>query len=221
MAHSQETQIALNRVLYPVTTLGPGKRLGIWFQGCSIRCDGCISVDTWANPRNFTSVKTLMTRISDKLIESSGITITGGEPFDQFDALEALLSEIKLFSQKDVLIYTGYSFRQIFSRMEKILDLFDAIITGPFDSFSGQTKALMGSDNQELHIVSERGQELFKPFLSKKPSRKLDVLFKKNGETVFAGIPLLGDFSHLKVNLAIQGHRITTCEHQLEKKFGE
>ncbi|MCT5046402.1 radical SAM protein, partial [Pseudomonas aeruginosa] len=27
--------------------MGTGRRLGIWFQGCSIRCPGCISADTW------------------------------------------------------------------------------------------------------------------------------------------------------------------------------
>ena len=39
--------ISLSRVHFPVTTLGPGQRLGLWFQGCSIRCAGCISADTW------------------------------------------------------------------------------------------------------------------------------------------------------------------------------
>ncbi|HAU1321526.1 TPA: radical SAM protein, partial [Legionella pneumophila] len=39
--------IYISRVHFPVTTLGPGHRIGIWFQGCSIRCPGCISTDTW------------------------------------------------------------------------------------------------------------------------------------------------------------------------------
>ena len=42
------TPISLSRLHFPVTTLGPGRRIGIWFQGCSIRCPGCISADTWA-----------------------------------------------------------------------------------------------------------------------------------------------------------------------------
>ena len=41
-------QIGLNRVHFPVTALGPGRRVGIWLQGCSIRCPGCMSLDTWA-----------------------------------------------------------------------------------------------------------------------------------------------------------------------------
>ncbi|WP_461325238.1 4Fe-4S cluster-binding domain-containing protein [Bradyrhizobium diazoefficiens] len=40
-------RISVSRIHFPVTTLGPGRRLGIWFQGCSIRCPGCISMDTW------------------------------------------------------------------------------------------------------------------------------------------------------------------------------
>ena len=40
--------IAINKAHYPVTVLGPGQRIGIWFQGCRIHCPGCVSQDTWA-----------------------------------------------------------------------------------------------------------------------------------------------------------------------------
>lgn len=40
-------RMILSRLHFPVTTLGPGRRIGVWFQGCSIRCAGCISRDTW------------------------------------------------------------------------------------------------------------------------------------------------------------------------------
>ncbi len=33
----------LNRIQYPVNNLGNGKRIGIWVQGCSLSCKGCIS----------------------------------------------------------------------------------------------------------------------------------------------------------------------------------
>ncbi len=39
--------ILLNKAHFPVTVLGPGRRIGIWLQGCSIGCAGCISQDTW------------------------------------------------------------------------------------------------------------------------------------------------------------------------------
>jgi len=35
------TAIAISRAHFPISTLGPGLRLGVWMQGCSIRCKGC------------------------------------------------------------------------------------------------------------------------------------------------------------------------------------
>ena len=40
--------LVVNRVHFPVTALGPGRRLGVWVQGCSIGCAGCLAHDTWA-----------------------------------------------------------------------------------------------------------------------------------------------------------------------------
>ena len=57
------TTIAISRIHYPVTTLGPGKRIGIWMQGCSIRCPGCISADTWAPGRGVVRVRSVIERI--------------------------------------------------------------------------------------------------------------------------------------------------------------
>ena len=39
--------ILVNKAHYPVSVLGHGKRIGIWLQGCSIRCRSCCSLDTW------------------------------------------------------------------------------------------------------------------------------------------------------------------------------
>ncbi len=37
--------ILLNKAHFPVTVLGPGRRIGLWLQGCTIRCRGCVSQD--------------------------------------------------------------------------------------------------------------------------------------------------------------------------------
>ena len=36
-------KIRVRFIHFPVETLGPGRRVGVWLQGCSIRCVGCIS----------------------------------------------------------------------------------------------------------------------------------------------------------------------------------
>jgi anaerobic ribonucleoside-triphosphate reductase activating protein len=80
------TSIALSRLHFPVTTLGPGRRIGIWLQGCSIRCPGCISADTWAAAQGQTTTEAVVDAIILWLPDAEGITVSGGEPFDQPEA---------------------------------------------------------------------------------------------------------------------------------------
>src|SRR5215831_1013285 len=88
-------RISISRIHFPVSTLGPGQRIGIWFQGCSIRCPGCISMDTWAEGRGITTVEEVINSIIPWLSKADGITISGGEPFDQPDALLELTARIR------------------------------------------------------------------------------------------------------------------------------
>src|SRR4029077_956889 len=44
---SSQATLELNKAHWPVTVLGPGRRIGLWVQGCTIRCRGCVSQDTW------------------------------------------------------------------------------------------------------------------------------------------------------------------------------
>ena len=102
-------EIHISRLHFPVTTLGPGHRVGIWFQGCTIRCNGCIAVDTWQQETGQTTVESVIDLVGQWSNDADGITITGGEPFDQSSALIALLRMLKKLRVRDVLVYTGYS----------------------------------------------------------------------------------------------------------------
>lgn len=68
--------------------LGPSPRYIVWFHGCSRNCPGCIAID-W-NRKNFPAFE-LSVRTMVEIIQQSGniegITISGGEPFLQIDAL--------------------------------------------------------------------------------------------------------------------------------------
>jgi anaerobic ribonucleoside-triphosphate reductase activating protein len=208
-------KIALSRVHYPVRSLGPGRRLGIWFQGCSIRCPGCISADTWASDRGVTSVDELFEAVSPWLSWSDGVTVSGGEPFDQPDALHELLLKIRHASRGDILLYTGYTFESLSSQLCHFEGLIDAMITDPFDRKVSRTMALRGSDNQRLIWLTALGEERFAPYeRAVGPSdRSLDVMFDDaTGEIWFAGIPRDDDFQRLTTMLEKQGHKATTTE---------
>src|SRR5919197_588417 len=90
------TSLLLAKAHYPVTTLGPGTRAGLWTQGCTIGCVGCLSRDTWhPDPRTAVPVGTVLGWLASLPGPVDGVTISGGEPFQQPDALAALLHGIR------------------------------------------------------------------------------------------------------------------------------
>lgn len=201
-------KLALSRVHFPVTTLGPGNRIGIWFQGCRIRCKGCISVDTWDESKGHTTVNDVSAAVTPWLPEADGVTISGGEPFDQPEALIELLGSLVLRPDQDVLVYSGYAIEQLASVLASCGGRIDALISDPFDEGAPQSLPLRGSDNQRLHFLTERGRRVFAKYseiVTNDPPR-LDVMFDASGTVWLAGIPRQGDMARLRAVLAERGH---------------
>jgi anaerobic ribonucleoside-triphosphate reductase activating protein len=201
--------IAISRLHFPVTTLGPGRRVGVWVQGCSIRCPGCISADTWSSNRGKTTVDEVIQTLELWIPEADGLTVSGGEPFEQPEALEALLRNWRRRSSGDVLVFTGYLFSEIESWMFARPGLIDVVVAGPYMRGAPQTRALRGSDNQTIHILTDAGRQ-FSAYerIAQPEDRKLDVMFDADGGVWFAGIPARGDFQRLRAALNAQGHRV-------------
>jgi anaerobic ribonucleoside-triphosphate reductase activating protein len=208
--------IAISRIHFPVTTLGPGRRIGIWFQGCSIRCPGCISMDTWAPGRGITTIDEVVNAIAKWIPAAGGITISGGEPFDQPIALLELLKRLRSITEADVLVFTGHPWTKVMETVDASPGLIDALVTGPFDVNQTQTLDLRGSDNQELHFLTAIGHERFAPFQRPitEAERALDVMFDDRGDVWFAGIPGRDDFRRLQEMLEKAGASLSTSEDQ-------
>ncbi|PJG50615.1 radical SAM protein [Bradyrhizobium forestalis] len=206
--------VNLSRIHFPVTTLGPGRRIGIWLQGCSIRCPGCISMDTWAHGRGTTTVEEVVEAVSPWLSTADGITISGGEPFDQREALFDLLARLRTRTKADILVFTGYPLTAISEALATSPSLIDAVVSGPFDIDEKQTLALRGSDNQELHLMTALGRARFASFdrpIDDK-DRTFDVMFDDNGDVWLAGIPARGDFRRLRNMLESGGSTLRISE---------
>lgn len=208
-------KFALSRIHYPVRSLGPGARVGIWFQGCSIRCRGCISSDTWAPDRGLTTVNDVIELTRNWLAQADGVTISGGEPFDQTDALCDLLTRIRRAHQGDILVYSGYSVESLAPKLAAFDGLIDALIADPFDSDAAQSLALRGSDNQRLLTFTPLGETRYRSFdrALNRFDRQLDIMFDDTtGQVWFAGIPRRGDLGRLAALLSANGHNIATTE---------
>lgn len=217
---SENTELALSRLHFPVTTLGPGKRIGIWFQGCSIRCKGCISVDTWPFHKPDIKIETLLETISPWIDQSDGVTISGGEPFDQPDALVALVKTLKALTSQSILVFTGYGLEKISAVLSRANGCIDALMSEPYQWRQPQTLALRGSDNQQLHLLTPLGKREFAGFdrLRTEQDNRLDIMFDESGTVWLAGIPKHQDFQRLKQLMKQQGHKIKTTGHPLIMK---
>ena len=56
----------VDRVLYPVISLGPGNRLCIWVSGCNARCNGCANPELWTQkPEQYISVENIYAVINN------------------------------------------------------------------------------------------------------------------------------------------------------------
>ena len=97
---------------------GPGVRSVLWLQGCTLACKGCWNTQFWS-PRGG-----IQTDVSSILAEweqqdgLEGITLLGGEPFQQLEATEALITGAKRLGLT-VFVYTGYTMDEFSPAMER------------------------------------------------------------------------------------------------------
>ena len=209
--------VGVSRVHFPVTGLGPGHRVGIWFQGCSIRCPGCMSRDTWSRARTKTSLKDLMSLIEPWLERADGVTISGGEPFDQPEALRELLTALRPAGRLSTLVYSGYAFEALQARHADILAVLDVLISEPFDESDPQRKPLRGSANQRVHCFTDAGVTLWRQAKSEwsLSGAKLDLIAGEDGALWLAGVPGPGDLERLSRQLGSAGLALRTSAGRL------
>jgi anaerobic ribonucleoside-triphosphate reductase activating protein len=137
---------------------GPGDRFVIWTQGCRKMCKNCYNPETWSHYRNnLVDIDFLVEEIKNS--NSTGVTISGGDPFEQPEELFYLLGKIKQLDLSDgVIVFSGYTMDQIrgVRELEKSLDYIDVLIDGLYIEEKRITNGLAGSSNQEFHFLSDK-----------------------------------------------------------------
>jgi len=164
--------IYINSILFPIKTLGPGNRIGIWFQGCSIRCKGCMSKHTWEKEEKYLiNIKNILEKIKDSGLKR--ITISGGEPFEQPEELKELLIEIKKLGIEDTIIYSGLKKENILKNFPWIKELCGLLISEPFEENKPSNFAYKGSENQIATVF--KNVKSYQKFLKEK-RKKIQVI---------------------------------------------
>lgn len=210
-------KLQLNKAHYPVTALGPGRRIGIWTQGCSIRCPGCVSLDTWATDRSKAiDVDELLgwcRRVSGGAPQ--GITISGGEPFDQPRALGQLLAGFarwrhSLTEPFDVLCYSGYRLEKLKKEHAALLARIDAVICDPYVEGLPTERWWRGSDNQRLVPLTPLGQARYAAYVDAPADAPKRFQVVADAKRIwFVGIPHRGDLERIEAACAERGLALT------------
>ncbi|MEK7663193.1 MAG: 4Fe-4S cluster-binding domain-containing protein [Actinomycetota bacterium] len=206
------TVFNLNKAHYPVTVLGRGRRIGIWFQGCSIHCTGCVSQDTWDHHGGARiAVDDLLewckaVSASDRL---DGITLSGGEPFEQPDALLALLEQLVLWRRQqsldfDILCYSGFPYRRLAEQFSQHLKLIDILCPEPYVGKLASPLLWRGSPNQPLLDMTKRGTQALVGLESTASTRGFQVDVR-DGRIWFIGIPDRGDMARMEALVHSRG----------------
>ena len=142
---------------------GPGLRFVVFVQGRSHNCPGCQNPDTH-NPDGGREVDVL--NLVEEMLKNplcEGLTISGGEPFDQ----AAETSRLALWAQlkdKTVWTYTGYRFEDLLKRedpfVRSLIRCSDVLVDGPFvQSMKSYEAKFRGSTNQRLIDVQKSLEE--------------------------------------------------------------
>jgi len=186
--------IYINLIHYPTLSLGPGKRVGVWTQGCSIRCKGCMSKHTWEKDKKYlNSVGNIYKKVLS--YQSSNITISGGEPFDQSEALFEFLKLIR-DNFDDILIYSGYKYEYLKNKFPYIFKYIDVLIDGPFEQSQPTNKIYKGSENQRILLFNKKLIDKYILFMTQ-TKRNLQFI-QSDKEIYILGIPHINDYQKIK-----------------------
>ena len=147
----------IKRICYPINTLGPGSRVGIWVTGCKNNCSGCMSPELRELESgcdySIAEISQMLKRIPHPI---DGFTISGGEPFLQASALNALIDMICTDFSSDIIVYSGYTLRELHETadpdVENILRNISVLIDGPYIDELNDGVGIRGSSNQTVHV---------------------------------------------------------------------
>ena len=147
--------LCLERIYYPVLTLGYGKRLGVWTRGCRRGCYGCTSPLLQDYDGKSQEVEKIIHAFPENF-RADGLTLSGGEPFDQTDGILELIRWFTREISEDVLVYTGYTLEELRARedpaTDEVLGLIAVLIDGPYVAALNDGRGIRGSSNQRIYI---------------------------------------------------------------------
>jgi len=138
-------------------TDGPGLRLAVFAQGCTHGCKGCHNPHTHAvDGGEVISTESILEKAKNNPL-LDGVTLTGGEPFLQADAMAEIARGAHQMGL-NVIAFTGFVWEDLIQHADalRLLQHCDFVIDGKFDeSLRSLDLEFKGSANQRLIDVKK------------------------------------------------------------------
>ena len=180
------------RFLPATVAEGPGRRAALWVQGCSIRCPGCFNPHSWAagagEPVGWAELAGAV-RQAAATHGIEGLTLLGGEPFDQAGPLADLARAVR-DEGLSVMTFTGYVLEALQDAgredWDRLLAATDLLVDGPYMAERPERRRpWVGSDNQRFWFLTDRYAHLAAD-LESLPNH-LEVRISRSGEVAVNG----------------------------------
>lgn len=134
---------------------GPGVRTTIFLTGCTLNCKNCFNKEY----QNFHFGKVFDDKAFEEVMDClsdaniSGLSVLGGEPFDNLEGLKEFISKVRANSEKDIWIYSGYTFEELLEKdgAMDVLKNIDVLVDGRFvEDLKDLKLKFRGSSNQRI-----------------------------------------------------------------------
>ena len=139
---------------------GPGIRTTFFVTGCTHKCPECFNQEyqdfKYGNIWTDNETTQVINYLKEDVI--TGLTILGGEPFQNTNDLIEIVKKIKSNTNKSIWIYSGYTFEEILKDKNKLelLKLTDVLVDGLFKIELKDLKLkFRGYSNQRIIKVQE------------------------------------------------------------------
>lgn len=135
---------------------GNGIRTSIFVTGCTHHCFNCFN-EEYQDPEAgqlWTEKETAEVIANLKDPNISGLTLLGGEPFQNEEGLLEVVRAARVVApEKDIWVYSGYTFEQLLAVPSKreLLVQCDILVDGLFvDALKDPSLRFRGSSNQRI-----------------------------------------------------------------------
>lgn len=145
---------------------GEGIRYSIYLAGCRHACPECHNRESWNPNAGIPFTDEILQSIINNINANpllDGITLSGGDPFFNPEALLTILKILKEKTGQNIWCYTGYTYEELLEDpiMKACLVYIDTLVDGRFEITKFNPRLLFrGSSNQRLVYLKPDSYEV-------------------------------------------------------------